>query len=72
MQMTVIVDASGKVIAAHRPAPGVAPRSAIRPARDDHTMHRLDLPQDMEIAPLHEVVRRFRIGDDGKPGWTDG
>jgi len=26
MQMTVIVDASGKVIAAHRSAPGAAPR----------------------------------------------
>jgi len=35
-------------------------------------MHRLDLPQDMESAPLREVVKRFRIGDDGKPGWTDG
>jgi len=72
MQMTVIVDASGKVIAAHRSAPGAAPRSGVRPARDNHTMHRLDLPQDMESAPLREVVKRFRIGDDGKPGWTDG
>lgn len=72
MQMTVIVDASGKVIAAHRPAPGGAPRSGIRPARDDHTMHRLDLPQYMERAPLLEVVKRIGIGDDGKPGWTAG
>jgi hypothetical protein len=30
-------------------------------------MHSVDLPQDMETAPLHEVVKRFRIGGDGKP-----
>jgi hypothetical protein len=70
MQMTVVVDASGKVIAAHRATPGAALRSAIRPTRDDHTLHRLDLPPDMEAAPLHEVIKRLRVGDDGTPGWT--
>ena len=70
MQVTVIVDASGKLVAAHRPAPGGPRRSGIGPAVSGHTSHAVDLPQDLESAPLHEVVKRFRIGEDGKPSWT--
>jgi hypothetical protein len=69
MQVTVIVDASGKLIAAHRAKPGARVGTGIGPVEKGHTSHLIDLPKDLEETTLQEVVKRFRVGADGKPGW---
>ncbi len=70
MQVTIIVDASGKLIGAHRAASGDLPRTGIRPAQDDHTLYTADLPPEMEALPLHRVIERFGLDANGQPGWV--
>jgi hypothetical protein len=60
MQLTVVLDQSGKVIAAIRSVQGQNVRAGILPATADHALHHIDLPAELDAAPLHEVIKRVR------------
>jgi hypothetical protein len=67
MQMLVIVDPSGAVVAACRRTPERGLQASIRPFEQSHRLHQLDVPPALEQVPLHELVKRFHIGSDGRP-----
>jgi hypothetical protein len=72
MPISVIVDANNKLVGAHRQTSEGTIKTGISPVKDGHVLHTVDLPEDLEKEPLHEVVKRFRIGSDGKPEFTSG
>jgi hypothetical protein len=71
MQLSVIVDRSGRLIAAMkrdgRTSEGPGPRVGIRPARADHQLHHIDLPTRFETFRIRQIVPHVKVYTDGRP-----
>ena len=67
MEMTIIVDSSGSVVAACRRAQDSGPKIGISPAKQGHTQHELEIPPALERSPLHELVKRIRMDPGPRP-----
>jgi hypothetical protein len=66
MHLTIVVSSDGRVIAATKHHQG-AQSSGMRPAHDNHILHRIELPPHLEAARLEVVVGQLEIGSDGHP-----
>jgi hypothetical protein len=66
MQLSVVISSDGRVIAATKHHQGKH-GSGMRPARDGHTFHQIELPSHLEAERLEAIVGQIEIGADRHP-----
>jgi hypothetical protein len=67
MQIIIIVDPAGSVLAACRRTSEGNLQVGIKPVEQTHALHELDVPPALEQLSLHELVKRVRIGANRRP-----